>query len=225
MFLGRFEPEVAAAIDTLCRPGWVALDIGANVGAHALRLGRRVGNTGCVYAFEPTNYAFEKLERNVTLNPTLRIIPVRVALSNRSVPAQTISYRSSWRTDDQRPAQSSVVDFMRLDDWCALRGIGKIDLIKIDVDGNEYGVIAGGIGVITANLPLFLLEAGAWHFEEPTANPWAILEGLGYRFWNAKSRTPYGSLAEIRAELPSSDPEKGFSINLVASARVLEASW
>jgi FkbM family methyltransferase len=225
VFLGRFEPEVAAAIDALCTPGWVVLDIGANIGAHALRLGRRIGTAGCVYAFEPTSYAFEKLERNVALNPTLRIIPVRAALSDRSVPAQTISYRSSWRTDGQRSVQSSVVDFVRLDDWCAQRGVDRIDLIKIDVDGNEYSVVTGAMKMITSSLPLFLLEAGAWHFEDRATNPWAILEGLGYRFWNAMRRKPYNSLAEIRAELPPSDPDKGFSINLVASTRALEATW
>ena len=39
LYLGKFEPRVVAAIKEYCQPGMTVLDIGANIGAHALRCG------------------------------------------------------------------------------------------------------------------------------------------------------------------------------------------
>jgi hypothetical protein len=62
---GRFEPATLALCERLLSPGAVVLDIGANVGAQTLPLARAAGNTGCVYAFEPTAFAVEKLRANI----------------------------------------------------------------------------------------------------------------------------------------------------------------
>jgi hypothetical protein len=58
---GRFEPTTLALCERLLSPGAVVSDIGANVGAQTLPLARAVGTTGCVYAFEATAFAVEKL--------------------------------------------------------------------------------------------------------------------------------------------------------------------
>lgn len=47
------------------------LDIGANIGSHTLPLAQMVGPSGRVYSFEPTDYAFGKQRRNLSLNPEL----------------------------------------------------------------------------------------------------------------------------------------------------------
>src|SRR5215831_5617211 len=68
---GRFEGSTVRAYEQLVRPGHVVLDIGANVGAHALPLARLVGPTGRVICFEPTDFAFRKLVINARSNPDL----------------------------------------------------------------------------------------------------------------------------------------------------------
>ena len=55
----------------LVSPGSLVLDIGANIGAHTLHLSKLVGPSGRVMAFEPTDFAFRKLRRNLELNPVL----------------------------------------------------------------------------------------------------------------------------------------------------------
>ena len=45
VYLNRYEPDMTAAIEKLCRPGFTVLDIGANIGAHALRLSMIVGES------------------------------------------------------------------------------------------------------------------------------------------------------------------------------------
>ena len=68
---GHFEPDAYAAYRKRLKPGDVVLDIGANIGAHALPLAQCVAPGGKVLAFEPTVYAFKKLQRHRELNPEL----------------------------------------------------------------------------------------------------------------------------------------------------------
>ncbi|MBX6324228.1 MAG: FkbM family methyltransferase, partial [Rhodospirillaceae bacterium] len=83
VYLNLYERATSRAIARHLRAGAVALDIGANIGAHTLPMARRVGPAGRVVAFEPTDYAFAKLRRNVGLNPDLaaRIACLQVLLT------------------------------------------------------------------------------------------------------------------------------------------------
>jgi FkbM family methyltransferase len=217
VFLQQYERDVVGFIERLTRGGWTVVDIGANMGAHTLRFSKLVGPSGQVFAFEPMEYAFAKLARNVSLNDATNTQAFRVALSDRNVPAQHVSYRSSWALSGERRAESSVVDFRRLDDWCAERCVDVIHLIKLDVDGHELQVLKGGLDTIERCRPVLLVEIGAWHFVSPEANPLRLLASLGYRFWETTTLTEL-DLTSIRARLPERDDEMTFSINLVASA-------
>ena len=95
---GRFEPGTIKLYDTYVKEGDIVLDIGANIGSHTLPLALKVGDSGKVYAFEPTRFAFQKLEANVGLNPCLtsRINLYQVMLvgsENEKIEAQIFS---SW---------------------------------------------------------------------------------------------------------------------------------
>src|SRR5580692_6023609 len=65
--LGAFEPGTQATLKKLVKSGDVVFDIGANVGAHTLGIAQSVGGSGKVYAFEPADFAFAKLKRNLAL--------------------------------------------------------------------------------------------------------------------------------------------------------------
>lgn len=216
IYVHRFEREVTSFIDATCRGGFVVLDIGANIGAHCLRFARIVGDEGRVYAFEPTNYAYAKLQKNIALNRFGNIQTYQVALANQNMARQTISYRSSWRSDGSQSQESSVIDFVRLDDWAAGKAIEKVDMIKIDVDGNEFSVLDGGRELLKKFRPMVIAEVGAWHFKDSSANPWAILADMGYRFWDLQTKEEYPTLLQMRERLPREDEEMGFSINVVA---------
>jgi hypothetical protein len=149
----------------------------------------------------------------------MNIHPYRVALANENRKDQKINYRSSWKTDGSQVQVSSIVDFVKLDDWSAENSIDHVDVIKIDVDGNEYSVLDGGRKLLEKYKPMVIAEVGAWHFADTASNPWSILADLGYHFWDLKSKEEYSSLMQIRKRLPNEDPEMGFSINLVASIR------
>jgi len=215
ILMGTFEPDVTAVLARLCRPGMTVLDIGANIGAHALPLAKAVGASGRVVAFEPTEFAFRKLERNLALNDLPQLEIHRVALGSENAHQRKIDYRSSWRTDGGQSSSSCLVDFQRLDDFAETHSIRRVDLIKLDVDGNEYSILAGGIEVLKRSRPAIVLEVVGPHFADPETNPIRLLHELGYGFSSVEGEE-YGSWPEVGGGLDPQDAGLTTSRNIVA---------
>ncbi|HSV98640.1 MAG TPA: FkbM family methyltransferase [Sedimentisphaerales bacterium] len=207
LYLGEFEKDLADAIDRFCGPGMIVLDIGANVGAHALHFGRLVGREGRVFAFEPTEYAFDKLLRNSSLNPALNIFCHRIALSDRNRGDQEIDFRSSWRTDGGRRDSRCRVDFGRLDDWCRNHDVVDVDIVKLDVDGNEFSVLKGAERLLRNCSPLLFIEVWGPNFSREEENPFVFLHRFGYRFFTLDMRNEYRSIEEMRNRVSSPNGE------------------
>ena len=217
LYMNNFEPEVTAALRRETQPGMTVFDIGANIGAHTMLLASWTGEEGRVVAFEPTDFAFRKLQRNLSLNSLSWVTAVKAALSDQNVLGQSVNFRASWRTDGGRGDGISVVDFVRLDDWCAANGVASVDLIKLDVDGNEFPVLAGAREIIARNRPLFVMEAVAPHFARPDRNPFRFLEQNGYEFRDLHGGATL-SIDGLRRRLPAHDPGMTVSTNAVAIA-------
>lgn len=218
LFLSMFERDLVEAIERSCKKGNIILDIGANIGAHTLRFGKIVGTIGRVYAFEPTDYAFKKLVTNVSLNPELKIECYQLALSDTNECNREINFRSSWSTFGKRKDYSCKVDFQKLDDWIKEKNIYHIDIIKLDVDGNEYRVLKGAEQFLGKNKPNIFMEVWGPNFENDQKNPFILLQQLGYQFYSFDMKTKFNSIDELRRMVSSNDGELlDYSFNIVAS--------
>ena len=213
LYLQQFEPEVRAAIRRITKPGMTVLDIGANIGAHTLLFSSLAGSTGRVVAFEPTDFAYHKLQKNLSLNPGLGVELVHAALADRTMSRQQVDLRASWQTDGGRSNGISTVDLIRLDEWAPAHHLTRIDVIKLDVDGYEYPVLAGGLATITRTRPTFIIEATGLHFSNPSRNPFEVLRSLDYCLWDAGEQEIF-TFERVRDKLARHDPM--FSINLIA---------
>jgi FkbM family methyltransferase len=214
LYLDKFEPKVVKYINEKTKKGMVVLDIGANIGAHTLRLAKLAGKNGMVYAFEPTKYAFKKLQNNMSLNQDLSIKEFRVALSDFNAKNKEIAYRSSWRTDGTFMDTSCKVDFIKLDDFILNNNIKRVDLIKIDVDGNEFGVLNGGVEMLKRDRPNLIMELVGLHLQNDSKNPYKLLNDLGYRFINIDNGDSYKFSSELKSIIDINDMEMKTSINI-----------
>lgn len=144
------EPWTVAWIETHLRAGDVLWDIGANVGSYAL-LAALLEPGAKVVAVEPAyaNYAAlcENAFRN-GLGERLAALPValaarngmgRLALADREEGAAIHELDGEERTS---PAQAVIV--LELDELVERLGAPAPTLAKIDVDGSEPAVLAGG---------------------------------------------------------------------------------
>ncbi|MEI6246471.1 MAG: FkbM family methyltransferase, partial [Acidobacteriota bacterium] len=166
---GEFERATAQAIRDTLRPGMVAFDVGANVGAHALPMARLVGATGRVYAFEPTQWAYDRLIENRDLNPDLgaTLVAVHAALG-RTGQAMPPDFYSSWNVNAARDSVHAVhmgslrstgaARALTMDEAVEQYAIDRLDFIKIDVDGYETHVMSGGQRTLARFGPPILFE-------------------------------------------------------------------
>lgn len=216
--LNVFEPGVTRALARLLEPGHLVLDIGANVGAHTLRLAQRVGDAGVVYAFEPTIFGFEKLRRNLALNPSLssRVRPLRVGLTDlaeRPLPPRVSASWSLTRPlSELHPRDLGVASstegarFLALDRWVTDQGLARIDLVKLDVDGFEVRVLRGALESLRRFQPVIVMEWAPHHFvdpHEPFVDCIVLLQGLGYAFQSLDGAPIEGTPSELAASVPS----------------------
>jgi hypothetical protein len=77
---GGFAEGEVGILTALTKPGDTVVDVGANIGAMAVPLARRVGPSGRVIAFEPMPPTFLCLCANAVLNDLPWIEPRREAL-------------------------------------------------------------------------------------------------------------------------------------------------
>jgi len=175
--LGAFEPRTQRQYLKILKPGDVVIDVGANIGAHTLPIARAVGRDGRVFAIEPTDYASHKLHANIALNPELRdrIHAIQAMLVDRPSTAPAPTIYSSWpleKSDDTHPSHGgrlktcSGASVTTLDDVVAERGIDRIDLIKIDIDGYECTMLRGALATLRRFKPVLVMEISPYVLDE-----------------------------------------------------------
>ena len=199
---GNFQKHVSENKFISLKKNAVVLGVGANVGIMSLHFAKR-SPEGTVYAFEPTHYAYKKLNRNRMLNPELakRIVPMQSFVSSATNKDVDIQAFSSWKIDkkvgsDQHPIHGGAamstegVPTTTLDEFVQTQKIDTIDFIKIDTDGHEYDVLLGAEKTIKSFKPQIIFELGLYVMEEKEINfmdYWHYFEPLNYRLSDAAS--------------------------------------
>lgn len=161
---GEYELPVQQAIVSLVRSGDVCYDIGANIGFFSLLLGRLVGASGMVYAFEPVPRNASTVERNALLNGMENISVLRLALSRDDGTAELLLahhaggavLKSAGTPPDL--AGSLMVQTASVDSLVEQQRIKLPDVVKIDVEGAEMDVLHGMQEVLRKWGPTVILE-------------------------------------------------------------------
>jgi FkbM family methyltransferase len=167
--LGAFEPQTIKLYGRLIRAGDVVADIGANIGAHSLPLAMLVGDTGRVLCFEPTDYAFQKLTRNIALNRELasRLETRQAMLVATDQDVVEPELYSSWPLKGAgalheqhrgRLMEASGADALTFDAAMMLSGATELNFVKLDVDGHEFKVLMGARKTLEKFKPKLLME-------------------------------------------------------------------
>lgn len=127
------------------RPGDTVVDVGANIGTFTILAARKIGPQGRLVCVEPEPENARLLAANISRNGLTWVSRVEAALDR--APGRLKLYRSGnpgMHSLLPRYSRSVEVAVQTLDEVTDRFGLGKIDLLKIDVEGAELGAIAGG---------------------------------------------------------------------------------
>jgi FkbM family methyltransferase len=154
------EPELAA-LQHFLKPGFVFLDIGANVGVYTLKAAREVGDSGLVIAAEAFIETACRLQKNIRANRYRNVRVRNVCVGGETKP--TLLYLNHGRPNSygllqSNQAESVSVMSVSLDDLCRWEGLQRLDYLKIDAEGAESAILQGGAAVLASFRPIVQVE-------------------------------------------------------------------
>jgi FkbM family methyltransferase len=176
-WLGSYEFDKQREIAATVRPGMTCYDIGANVGFYTLLFSELAGARGAVVAFEPTPRNCRFLRRHVSINGCGNVAVQELALGNFD--GVTRFDEGVDTSQGHLSATGSLaVRCARIDTLIAAGAIAPPDVMKIDVEGAEAAVLAGGAEVLARCKPTIFL---ATHGKQVHLECCRFLSALGYR--------------------------------------------
>lgn len=153
-WLGLYEVEISRWVRRLLRKDEVSYDIGAREGYYTVALAARAP-LGHVVAIEPDSRSVALLRQTLARN---QAVGRRVTVVDQSL------------ADD-------TVDGTTIDDLA--RQFDSPGLIKMDVDGGEFGILSRAENVLNSARPAIVLETHGYALE---AHCLALLADAGYRY-------------------------------------------
>jgi len=184
-------------------PDAVVVDVGAHAGQFS-KLFARMAPAGHVYAFEPSAYARSIMTPALRLNRIMNVTLTAAGLSD-SVGRLTlhtplkrsgalgfgVAHLGAAGADSDTIDQT--VELTTLDDFAALEGLERLDLIKADVEGWEMRALKGGQETLARFRPSLYLEIDEALLSRAGDSPGALFDwlgALGYRGYQAPDARP-----------------------------------
>jgi FkbM family methyltransferase len=153
-YFGVSEPDLFRVYNEFLKPGMTVVDAGANIGLHSLFFSRRVGESGKIYAFEPSKKIFSRLMAHIENNQVTNIEGLCLALGAKHGSAEVVdNEKDTSRTflksslPDGCEMHNAIVE--TLDAFANSKQLQRIDFLKIDVEGYESEILAGARDLMT----------------------------------------------------------------------------
>jgi FkbM family methyltransferase len=195
IYVDDFERKEREFLKAYLRTGDLFVDVGANIGLFSLIAARVIGPTGKVFAFEPTGRIYERFTDSVRLNGFQNISCFRLALSDRVGRQDFFVSKDgfdAWnsfarpvagRSFEQEPVECETWDRFAL----AHNLLGRVAMMKLDVEGWETRVLAGAAQTLgRTDAPLLQVEftdAVAASAGSSCKDLYRVLQDFGYRMF------------------------------------------
>lgn len=174
--IGNYEQEKTNIVVKNTAPGDIVFDVGAHVGYYSLMMAKLAGEDGRVYSFEPRPLNNEFLRKHISANKVKNVEVVDKAISDI---VGTLKFNSNTGTGTGQLSETGNIEVNSTSiDTLISEGKPMPNLIKIDVEGGEVGVLKGAVQTIEKAKPKIIL---ATHGEELHSFCLSFLSERGYR--------------------------------------------
>jgi FkbM family methyltransferase len=148
------------------KKGPVVLDVGANLGNYSMEV-KRINNDAIIFAFEPHPITFQKLKKLADNN--FKVYNLGCGKDKGKLKfydyidqegsSHASIYKDVIEKIHKRKSKEYEVEIITVDDFIEQNSLQKVDLLKIDTEGNEYNVVIGSLRSINKG------KVRAIHFE------------------------------------------------------------
>jgi FkbM family methyltransferase len=191
-----WEPYSTKAWIRLSEKSNVIFDIGANTGLYSL-ISSKVNPSAAVYAFEPIEFIFDRLNQNLRLNG-FNVNANKTALADEDGAGEIFAADTISSTFDQASlnkknfktteTQSIRIKKQRVASFIEEHRISNIDLMKIDVETYEPQVLQGMGAYLEMFKPTILIEILN---ESVGREVESIVRNIGYHFFLIDEKKGY----------------------------------
>ena len=187
-------------LKTYLKEGMVFVDVGANIGSHAINAARLVGATGSIFAFEADPDTYRLLAENIQSNGLRNIVLKQTCVSDHVGSLSFYKHKDSAKSSivDRGEKLSVTLPSDTLDNLIPAET--KIDILKVDVEGAELSVLRGARAVFGDEKRPSVVIIEVFDVRDNTDKSEGIrevLEGYGYKFYlfDGRALTPLSGSA------------------------------
>jgi len=160
---GYYEKPVGNMLKKLLLPGRTFIDVGANIGYFSLLAAQHCPGAKII-SLEPVSNSYKALLENIALNKFESIEALNFAAGDKEetstiyLSADDNTGMSSLQQPENYSGKSEMVKVTRLDQLATDLKLTSVDVVKIDVEGNELAVLKGMKHIMENFKPAILLE-------------------------------------------------------------------
>ena len=193
---GVHEPHFVELMDKILLPTDIALDVGGNIGTHAILLSKKLSQ-GHVYTFEPQSLVFSVLQNNLLLNSCDNVTAYRFAISNQN--HSTISMQPfSFNKKSINNAALQIDPDGAMGDFTLTRTLDsfkfkKVSFIKMDIQGSEVIALQGPKDLILKQKPIMFIEIEEQNLKDLGTSTKELIEtlfSLNYALYRIETHHP-----------------------------------
>jgi FkbM family methyltransferase len=204
-FFGTYlvEADILQCWELAAKTSRVIFDVGANAGIYSLAALASQPNA-IVHAFEPTPEIADRLRETAKENGLDQLYVHDEAVCSSSGHATLNRCRGEFGTNEGMNFISSGdsvscaerVQTVSIDDFCREHSIDRVDLLKLDIQGQEHSALIGASNLIRAGRVGVIFVELNWARAQtacPATGSVRLLEESGYRFSRPGKRLQWRS--------------------------------
>ena len=140
--------------------GDVVVDAGARIGTFTARASRAVGCAGRVIAIEPEPRSYALLCKNIQANQLNNVTPIQKVLWSAAQPLEfylsgNAAAHSAYCDGFYGSTGETIVsEAVTLDGILEELGIGRVDFVKMDIEGSEIEALKGMSRILSSGVEL-----------------------------------------------------------------------
>jgi FkbM family methyltransferase len=186
LYSGNYQPALTFFLKKHTPDGGTCLDVGANLGFYTLQLARWTGPHGRVIACEANPALVQHIAQDVALNGFATVTLVERPIHVRVEPVTFYISPSPGKSSVDaghvaHPVQTLSLTTTTIDLLCQEQGWPRLDVIKLDIEGNDCNALLGARETLARFQPVIAFEY--WYSTPPEIADatFDMLDRLGYR--------------------------------------------
>lgn len=196
-----WEPHFKTVVQYLVKEGDTVLDCGANFGYNAVIMGKQIGPSGRLFAFEPQRIINQQLSGNMILNNIYNASIVHAAIGKEQglTTMSPVPYDLDWVNigDTSVGEGGDEVQVITLDMIDS-----QPDFIKIDVQGYELFALQGAENTLKQSLPDIFIEIEEHQlakFDVTKEQLLNYIKSFGYRMFRIDNEYPCDHICTVHS--------------------------